>query len=350
MVISAHALALENVEFEGGITAVVQDTDESKVDGESNASLDLVTTIPLGPGAWTLYVEGSTTLDAGHVAAVFGEANADAGTALDRDDKGRLQVSELLYSLPVGTGELSAGLLDVTGFLDASEVANDETTQFLGSSFVNNPAVEFPDYTLGVVYAQVPESDGLGFIVTLLGSNGLGDNPNVSYSELVDVSEDGKGVFAGGELVTINGPGTYRLGAWLNTADHNELAGTSNDEENAGAYLSADWLFENFGVNLRLGVADEDVSEAASFVAVSAGYEYGTVTYGAGIAQTGVSDDVAGDVDDTTQIELYAGWDVRENLQITPSLMFLQNSGFDSSDSAFDSDVILGAVRTTFTF
>lgn len=93
---------------------------------------------------------------------MLGEVNGDAGSALNGNGDGRLQISELRYALPVRDfGTLSFGLLDPTAFLDTtshanptagpdfSGIANDETTQFLGNSFVNNPVVEFPDYTLG---------------------------------------------------------------------------------------------------------------------------------------------------------------------------------------------------------
>ncbi|MBI5235824.1 MAG: hypothetical protein HY886_06205 [Deltaproteobacteria bacterium] len=43
----------------------------------------------------------------------------------------------------------SVGQLDITGYFDANEFANNERTQFLANIFVNNPAVEFggsPDF------------------------------------------------------------------------------------------------------------------------------------------------------------------------------------------------------------
>ncbi len=37
------------------------------------------------------------------------------------------------------------GKIDLTNYFDTNEVANDETTQFLSSGFINNFAVEWPD-------------------------------------------------------------------------------------------------------------------------------------------------------------------------------------------------------------
>ncbi len=337
-------------EVEGGVTAVYQNADDGRVDSELIGSLDLVVTLDAGPGAFTLYVEGNTTPQSGHVAAVLGEANGDAGSALDRNGRGRLQVSELLYTLPAGQGEFAVGLLDVTGFLDASVVANDETAQFLGASFVNNPTVEFPDYTLGVVFNRTPEHPGFGYIAALASSNGLGDNPKASYSELVDVSDKGKGVFAALELIWNRSAMIYRLGAWVNSADHTELAGSDTDKHNTGLYLSADWLKGPFSANVRAGIADKTVSAAADFFAIAGAYRDDKVTYGLGYALTGVSGDLPGDVDDTSQVELYVRFDVFENLQVTPSLQWIENSGFDASNAVFDDSVLVAGVRLNATF
>jgi len=238
----------------------------------------------------------------------------------------------------------------VTGFLDASSVANDETTQFLGAGFVNNPTIEFPDYTLGVVFNRAPEQPGFGYIAALSSSNGLGDNPKASYSELVDVSDKGKGVFAALELIWNREAMIYRLGAWINSADHTELAGSSTDENNTGLYLSADWLNGPLTANMRLGIADKTVSEAAEFIALAGAYQIDKITYGLGFALTGVSSDLSGDVGDTRQIEVFARFDVCENVQITPSLQWLENSGFDASNADFDDSVLVAGVRLNATF
>ncbi len=183
---AVHEDAARGVEFEGGFTATAQHADDSAVDDELFGSLDLVATVPAGPGEIVMYVEGNSTPRKNGVASVIGEANGDAGSALDEDDNGRLQVSELHYTQGVGPGKITLGLLDVTGFLDTNAVANDETTQFLGASFVTNPTIEFPDYTLGGAYHQeLAEDTSLSFVLT--SSNGLGDNPERSYSELTDV-------------------------------------------------------------------------------------------------------------------------------------------------------------------
>lgn len=207
-----------DAEVEAGLTIVAQGTSDGDADAELTTSFDLVATLPTGPGKLVIYVEGNTSPSRNGVAALFAEANADAGTALDRDGDGRLQVSELHYIQALNShGIAVVGLLDPTTSLDTSHIANDETGQFLTTSLVNNPSIGFPDYTLGAIYNH--DLDGnVTMTLMLTGSNGLGDNPDASYAQLVDVTEDGKGVFAAAELQWLPGAYALRGGAWLNTA------------------------------------------------------------------------------------------------------------------------------------
>jgi len=62
--------------------------------------------------------------------------------------------SEASTRTPVWT--LTLGKLDPTVYFDANRLANDETTQFLATPLVNNPAIAFPDNGLGVHLAFQP--------------------------------------------------------------------------------------------------------------------------------------------------------------------------------------------------
>ena len=117
-------------------------------------------------GRWTLHIEGNTTPRDDGVSTLIGESNADAGTALDDARRGRVQVSELYYTHAwQGARSLAIGMVDASAYLDISRIANDANAQFLGVSFVNNPVIEFPDYSLGMVYEQ---RLGDGFLVGTL--------------------------------------------------------------------------------------------------------------------------------------------------------------------------------------
>lgn len=356
-----HALAADaqeeekkrKADVEGGVTVVGQAVDADRVKDEITVSVDFVATLPVGKGEIALYVEGSSTIHPRHIAAAIPEANGDAGSALDRDDKGRFQVSELKYTFPVGAnGSVAAGLLDPPVYLDTSEVANDENAQFLGATFKNNPTIELPDYTLGIVYAG-KIGDKTGYTLALTGSNGLADSPNKSYSQLFDVSAPGKGVFAAAEFNWTSDKATYRVGAWTNTADHAELNGASTDESNYGIYALADWTLGAGKANARIGVANEEVSEPAGFVSFALEYPVRKVVLGAGISQTIVSNDAQKadpSLDDTTQVEIYARFDLGHDIHVSPDLQFIRNSGFRSDSTEVDDRLTLIGVRLGYAF
>lgn len=338
------------VAVEGGITAVLQRADDSAVDSELLASFDLVTTFPAAGGKWVVYVEGNTSPRNRGVSALLGEANADAGSALDRDGNGRLQVSELHYFHALGEGLLVTGLLDVTGTLDTSEVANNETQQFLSSSLVNNPTIGFPDYSLGVVYnREFDESRGYSLAVT--SSHGLADNPDASYTQLVDIGAKGKGVFAAAEGLWPAAGTQLHLGVWVNTADHARLDGRPGTKQNYGLYLVADGKMGNSLWNVRAGLANDEVSQAAQFLSAALERPMHQATLGLGLAFTGLSSkDTTPNLDDMVQAEGYLRFEPRANVSVTPSVQWLSNSGFDASGQPLDSDQLLLSLRLNYTF
>lgn len=339
--------------FEGGVTAVFQHADDRRVEDEVVASLDLVATLPAGPGEWTLYVEGNTTPRTRGVSSVLPGANADAGTALDVDGDGRLQVSELHYALNGTDGRWTLGLFDPKGFLDTSAVANDEATQFLGAPLVNNPTIKFPDYTPGIVYAREAQGTIPGFTLAFTSSNGLADNEDRSYSELFSVGQEGKGVFAAAELLWGGQDTALQLGAWVNSADHERWDG-SGTASNYGLYGVLYWPLVGGTVGARIGLANPDVAEAENFVSLAWEYPADRGMIGIGIARAGVSDEFRatnpGNIGALTQAEVYTRLDVWKDLQITPSIQFIRNSGFFRSEEGFDRSAVVAGLRVNYIF
>ena len=280
----------EAISVESGITVTFQHASDSRVEDELLASFDLVSTLPAGNGHWLIYVEGNTSPRTNGVSSMLSEANGDAGSALDRDGKGRLQVSNLHYLWYLDKDALVVGLIDPTGPLDNSDIANDETGQFLSSTLVNNPTIAFPDYTLGAVYFMTPDNRALDFTFLVSSSHGLADNPNASYSELVDVGETGKGVFTSAEALIKQGNHNWRVGGWVQTADNPYLDGSGNTANNYGLYMSSDHQFGLHRLNLRLGLANDKVSEAASFIGLAVDHALGKNHAGVGLTRTFVSD------------------------------------------------------------
>lgn len=77
---------------------------------------------------------------------LFSNVNADI-----RDDNAHIKVTELWYQQGIGNIFLfSLGEFDPTVYFDFNNVADDETTQFLGRIFRSNPTIEFPIETIGL--------------------------------------------------------------------------------------------------------------------------------------------------------------------------------------------------------
>lgn len=332
--------------IEAGLVVTAQGARDPGVRTEALLSTDLVARIPQGPGLWTLYLEGATSPRGSGVSSRLVEANADAGTALGSDGEGRIQLSELHYRFPFAGNTWCLGIIDPSGPLDASEVAGNETRQFLGASFAHNPTIEFPDYTLGGCLHREARGRVLGLKAVLASSHGLADNPKASYGQLLDVDENEKGVFAGGELYWQGAARTLRLGAWTHTADHARLDGSAGDARNYGVYALADARSGRTRWNLRLGWANEAVSRGADFAALAVELPRGPLTVGAGLARLGASPKAAG-ADDLLHAELYARHAVNRRVHVTPSVQLIRNSNLASSDAGLDAEQLVWGLRVS---
>ena len=126
---------------------------------------------------------------------------------------------------------LTFGKLDPTAYFDNNEVANDETTQFLGRIFRNSPTIEFPDNGASIRAAYLPW-----------------EWLEVSYG-LFDANSDwekvGDNLFNIGQITFktnfFNLPGNYRFLGWNNNVYHTKwLAAEKTKEAAFGFGLSFD--------------------------------------------------------------------------------------------------------------
>jgi hypothetical protein len=85
-------------------------------------------------------------IDASSVGSAFGVNAYAIGSEA-------MLVKELCYQGPVFADYLTLmiGKIDFTGVFDSSAYADCECTQFLNVAFVDDPAIPFPQYSLGVV-------------------------------------------------------------------------------------------------------------------------------------------------------------------------------------------------------
>jgi porin len=355
-VAAAPALAnSEQTPWDIAMTAVVihQTAQNADADSETTASADMIVMYsPVSvPGQWSLHIEASTSAKPGKVSSVYPEANADAGSALDGAENGRLQVSELYYTYPLaGQHSIAVGLLDVSGFFEQSRIASDETTQFLGASFSGNPTIAFPDYTLGAVY-QHQFADHLVLRLALASSNGLADNPGRSYANLFTVSDDNKGVFSIASVSWQEQGWLLRAGGWVNTADNVLLAQQNEYQHNYGAYILAGYSLGHHAVNMRLGYANPQVSLGARFSSLSYRYQLGKYSAGVGIGRTFVSHDAQqAPAQDTTHFETFLRYSISPALLVTGDIQHIENSNFTQSTASDNRDVTLFGIRLTWLY
>lgn len=341
---------VEKPSLEGGYTMTYQSVNSHQIHSELLASLDLLSTVPLGSGKLTIYAEGSTTAKTNAVSNILPTANGDAGSALDSNAEGRLQISELHYTWTLPSGYLYTGLIDPAGLLDSSEIANDETRQFIGTSFINNPSIHFPDYTLATAWHITRKPSLPGLLLFLGSSHGLADNSKASYAQLFDINAPGKGVFAAIELDFALLDRSIRPGIWLNTADHEQLDNSSNRTSNYGFYTSIDsQIGKNAQWNLRFGMANKDVSAVSAFIATALEYPVKDGVWGIGIARSWASPQLT-NVQSRykMQAEVYYRFTVAAGFELTPSIQWLHNSDFNPSNSIIDSNILVATLRLTW--
>ena len=346
---TSAAQAEDGFSYEGNLTGTFLAASDDRARPEPALSGDLFGTYAFGDFAFVGHLEGSTTPRANGVSSLVPNANADSGSALNGVGHGRVQLSE--FYLQFGNDDVTAavGLIDATAWLDASAVANDEHSQFLNATLVNNPTIAFPDYTLGGVVALEGHDAFPGITAFVGSSNGLADNPDADYDELFDVGDTGKGIFGALELqwavAGLGETGAVRIGAWTNTADFARLNGTAGTKNNYGVYGVIDGNVDELGWSIRAGMADKSVSPAAWFIGGAVEHPLGPVTVGLGLTHTAASGDLGAGFSDETNAELYARYDAIEHLHITPLVQWTNNPGFDDTGTAIDESVVIFGVR-----
>ena len=353
-VLLPHTLAVASeVAWTGGVTGIVQTADDRRAETEATLSVDLVATLPMGRGEWSLYVEGSTTPKSDGVSAFYPTVNGDAGSVLTRDGDGGVQVSEFNYTW---RGEdayaLTLGLIDPSAWLDRSRIANDENQQFLNGSFINNATIEFPDYTLGGIFRSPANGARPEFTIVLSGSDGITDLPDRSYQDLLDFNEEGRGVFAGVGAHWSHGRSSWRLGAWVRTDDHTVAGSDTEEERNYGVYAVYGWQSGANALNLRAGLANSDVSVADEFVAVSYQRDLGFGQLGVGAAHTGISSGFrAGERSRAFDSELYLRMPIFGGAaHVTPSVQYVEVASFEASETVSGSTAIVSGIRFHYSF
>ncbi|MEK6739257.1 MAG: carbohydrate porin [Planctomycetota bacterium] len=165
--------------------------------------------------------------------------NDDAGSLQDGDGVDRVSVREawLQSELFKQHVRLVAGKIDLTNYFDINNVANDETTQFITSVFVNNPVLEAPENGPGIA-SFYDTRRGLFFGLGLQSADNSG----------ADITD---GLFGIGEIgmrlrYLLGLEGTYRLWGKINgDRNNNKGFGVSIDQHISPKLVT----FARYGIN-----------------------------------------------------------------------------------------------------
>lgn len=312
---SLIAAALAAVDVSGAAVATTQSlVNSSAAASEWFVSTDLVLQSQTNEHGWRIFVEANSSPHSNGVSELFPQANADVGTAIDGHGNGRLQVSELVYRYQQETRAVEVGLMDLTGYFDLGRIGNDETTQFLAADLVNNPAIAFPDYTLGI-YVEQQLTDKLTWKTAVTSAVGLGDTAQRTYGELWDLNAAGRGTFLITSLDSTYEDWDLRGGAWLAT----------EEQEGQGLFATASRTVGAQQWALRAGITKNDADQTDQFIGVAHDYTWHEWTLG-----TGVSRLFGESQESRTQLETYLRYAATDKQLLTLDVQHL------------DDEVILG--------
>ncbi len=235
---------MEGLELGVGATMVVQGTNnvnnasdgqtlkKSRTDGSYSADITLGKEFKEINGRAFVHLEGGQGDGLEDNLVLYSNVNRDT------DNEDRVHLTEVWYEQNLFKDRVAVtfGKLDPTAYFDQSEVANDETTQFLGRIFRNSPTLEFPDNTAGIRFAYMPkEWLELGYGVFDGKSNWekIGDNLfNIGQVHF--------------KTNLFNLPGNYRFYGWNNNVNHTKWLDTEKTKEAVyGFGLSFDQKFSD---------------------------------------------------------------------------------------------------------
>ncbi len=284
---------------------------------------------------------------------------------VNNDDRGHrsLDVTEALleYGLWDGKVTMWVGKMDFAGIFDTSEYANDESSQFLNYSLVNNPILPLLDYYLGIA-ARVRLTD------TWYVSAGAGDAQGDSRETGLRTCFCGEDYFfyaleTGVHVEPLSLPGNYRTGVWY---DPQPKCCTDSEEESRddlGVYLSLDQLLfkessdpedtQGLATFARYGYADGKRNDLTGFWSVGLQYQGLLDTrdddvIGLGFAQGTFTDNTSAPftADSEKALELYYSIAATPWMSLAPDVQYVRHPGGDRSVT----DAVVVGVRAQIAF
>ncbi len=353
--------SIYGLKFGGGVTMTGQGATHNKsVDhrGAAGLSVDVALESPVGKDGRAVVIMdfvrggGLTNIPAFFTGPNGNPSGANADIESFNNDNAHL--TQAYYEHASGPAVFTIGQLDITGYMDANEFANNERAQFLANVFVNNPTVEFGGsadfYGPGVRFTLTPVEETLE--VTVAAYEGDGDYANTFDNPFYSAEADLK-------VKPNNREGNYRLYYWnrrgrpsaANTANPNDASLIEKANEGVGASLDQR-ITGSLGVWLRAGRQREKVAQfnlfAGGGVHLSAnaigrpndraGVGYGVLLMGDAYKGYKKSIDAAFEDGDEQYMEAYYNFAVGDatdstGFHVSPDYQFVVNPGGDTNAS-----------------
>ena len=140
--------------FNGGASTVIQWKPSSKNDFVTGSgSFDLFAHTSFGENTLLFFdfeaIGGNGPSD---FISTFSDLNGDAGSTQSSDGMDRITILEAWTEFTALDNllQITAGKIDLTNYFDNNLYANDETSQFITTSFVNSAALPIPSNTPGI--------------------------------------------------------------------------------------------------------------------------------------------------------------------------------------------------------
>ena len=260
----------------GGLTMTAQGVSHHKNTNQKGAgalSADIAIESPVGKDGRAVAVfDFQRGAGLQNLPAFFTSPNGNtSGTNADIEsfNNDQMHLTQIYYEHNIASNlTFSIGQLDMTGYFDANEFANNERAQFLANLFVTNPAIEFGGsadfYSPGIRLTYGP-FEAMDITIGAFEDNG----------DYVDMFEK---PFLMGEIDFKIEPsgrkGNYRAYYWNKQGrDAAALTNTANPDdtsleetENKGVGLSIDQeISDSIGIWLRAGVQRKKVAQFDRF-------------------------------------------------------------------------------------
>lgn len=334
-------------------TGIIQQilSSDTKNRGFAEGSFDLLfITSPLLYTTFFVDIEAIGGNGPDEIIGSFSGLNDDSGSLQSDDGVDRLSVREVwLHSFLLDERlKLVAGKIDLTNYFDSNTVANDETTQFITSAFVNNATMEVPENAPGIV-AFFDTRRGFSFGLGLQSSDNSGFNITDDIYAITEIGYRSHWFF--------NQEGNYRIWGRINGGrDDNKGFGISIDQ-NISTRVT---FFVRYGANEADGpssrpIEDEgidadDILEGGADIASawSVGLRFRSPFF------SRVNDEVAvafGSLDivgggDESATEIYYKYHINDHFAITPNFQAI----FDPAGVGASDTVAVAGIRTQIEF